>query len=197
MSAEYLHPGRAFADAGRSADDSVDAFSVSIDVIIRPCRAGDLPTLEWFGLFSPDRQIIRNTYDAQLCGDSIMLIAEVNSEPAGQIWIDLTRRNIDSTGVLWALRVFPCLQNLGIGTRLFNAAQRILEQRRFARAELGVERSNIRARQLYERLGYKLVQTRWTPTGQVTNDLVPVCVPSDQLLMRKNLAQQNKPREKL
>jgi len=118
-------------------------------------RAGDLGSLEWFGLFAADRGIIRNTYEAQVAADAIMLVVEAGVRRFGQIWIDLKRRDVDATAVLWALRVFPCLAEPG-DRHAADALRRHISRRSgFAAAELSVDRSNLRAKRLYERLGYR------------------------------------------
>ncbi|HOA75261.1 MAG TPA: N-acetyltransferase [Phycisphaerae bacterium] len=164
-----------------------DRFGITLDVVIRTCRREDLPVLEWFGQFTPDRGIMEDTFAAQARGESLMLVAEVNGVASGQVWIDLTRREVDSTGVIWAARVLPCLRNRGIGRRLLETAERILRDRQFARAELSVERSNVAALRLYERLGYTRVNTRPVRDGEVTFDPIAILVQGDQWLLRKNL----------
>ena len=77
---------------------------------------------EWFGLFTDHREMILAAYDGQERGEALMLVAETQGFPVGQVWIDLTLERVDATGVLWAVRVFPTLQNRGIGTRLMVAA---------------------------------------------------------------------------
>lgn len=144
--------------------------------------------MEWFGIHTQDRSLIDATYQAQARGESLMLVAETNGVVCGQAWVDLSRLQLDGTGVIWALRVFPCLQNKGIGTRLVMAAENALRERGFRRAELSVDRGNTAALRLYRRLGYEIVATMPGPGGAVTTDPVPICVPEYQDLLRKNLS---------
>lgn len=150
-----------------------DTFSVCLDVIIRPCRARDLPALEWFGLFESHRGLIRAVFERQREGEAMMLVVEANGEPSGQLWIDLSRRRRDATGVIWAVRVLPCLQRLGIGTRLMDTAEAILRRDGFERSEVTVELDNEGARRLYERLGYTVtgsILASHPPGAVVTSD---------------------------
>ena len=163
------------------------SFSVSMKITIRMCERNDLRNLEWFGLFTPHREILRSVFNRHLRGDNVMLIADVNTFPIGQVWIDLKKKRMESTGVLWALRVLPWLQKLGIGTRLIIAAEELLRHQGFTYSEIGVEIKNPRAKKLYERLGY-------SPIGRVveeysfkTPDGVTMHVQVDQFLMRKQL----------
>jgi ribosomal protein S18 acetylase RimI-like enzyme len=57
-------------------------------------------------------------------------------------------------GTLWQLAVHPALQGLGIGTLLIHALENRIVERGGVRAEIRVEVTNVRARKLYERLGY-------------------------------------------
>jgi len=58
-------------------------------------------------------------------------------------------------GKLWQLATHPELQSHGIGTRLIRELEARVRGRGFDVAWLGVETDNLRARALYERLGYK------------------------------------------
>lgn len=170
-----------------SAPESLDRFSLPLEVVIRICVQEDLPHLEWFGLFTAHRDIFYRTFDKQKRGEQVMLVAEANRLPIGQIWIDLERRRGDSAGVLWALRVIPWMQGMKIGSRLLRAAEQELRRHGFAWAELGVEPGNPEARRLYERLGYEphgelVEECHYTPPGGE-----PVRVPVVQTVMRKSL----------
>lgn len=162
----------------------IDRFRITLDVAIRPCRADDVPVLEWWGQYFAHRSTIESTYSAQVRGEAMILIAEVAGYPAGQVWIDLSR---ESAGVLWAVRVFPLLQGQGIGTKLVEAAERSLVEIGFGAAELTVEKSNAGALRFYRRHGYEVageVQGAYTycpPGGE------PIDEPLDQWIMRKDL----------
>jgi ribosomal protein S18 acetylase RimI-like enzyme len=136
-----------------------ERFSLTLDVHIRGCRSNDLRDLEWFGMFSAaaDRAAIESAYRRHLAGEEVFLVADANHFPVGQVWVDLTTKRPERTGVIWALRVLPCLQGLGIGTRLIGAAEQAMKARGHATSELGVEKDNPRAQRLYERLGYRVV----------------------------------------
>jgi ribosomal protein S18 acetylase RimI-like enzyme len=132
-----------------------DTFTVCLPVLIRPCRAGDLPALEWFGLFAAHRALVRKTFRRQQRGEALMLVAEVGGEASGQLWIDW-RGHGPGVAEIWAVRVMPCLQGQQIGARLVAAAEKLLLARGCRRAVLEVETDNPRARRFYERHGYRL-----------------------------------------
>lgn len=133
-------------------------FNVSLPVTIRECAAEDLPELEWFGLFTHDREMIRNVFRRQQRGESLMLIADVNGHPVGQVWIDLATLRSRSTGWLWAVRVFPWFKRLGIGRLLIRGAEQAMRRRGLQSAELAVDKDNP-ACGFYERLGYRRAGT--------------------------------------
>lgn len=162
-------------------------FTVRLPVAIRPCRREDLPTLEWFGLFTPQRRILLDTFERHERGEAVMLVAEANGVASGQAWIDPTRRERDATGVIWAVRVFPCLQRLGIGARLMDAAEWILRARGFERVEVTVQKHNTGARRFYERRGYRVEGEVRDELRYVTPDGLRVREPMDQWVMRKDL----------
>lgn len=161
---------------------------VRLDFAIRPCREPDLEALEWMGLHTPHREIIRNAFERHRRGDEVMLVADANGFPIGQVWVDLVRKRHRGTALLWAVRVFPPLQNLGIGRELLAAAEAVIRARGLARAELGVERANPDARRFYERAGYRLAGRAVDSYTYVTPQGVPTRVPLDQWVLVKDLA---------
>ncbi|HEU4649160.1 MAG TPA: GNAT family N-acetyltransferase [Gemmatimonadales bacterium] len=174
--------------------ETTHTYIVPLAVTIRRCTEQDLPDLEWYGLFTPHREIIRAAYDAQCRGDGLMLVAEVNGFPAGQVWIDLARYRAQRIGVLWAVRVYPFLCSLGIGRELVVAAEQWLHAHGYVGAELGVEPDNPDARRLYERLGYVVCRraraafSYTPPRGDA-----PITVEFDELIMRKRLRRYRQP----
>lgn len=142
-------------------DTPFDCSRVTLDVRIRRCREDDLPALEWFGLFAPHRALIRKVFEQQQQGQALMLVAEVNGEASGQAWIDWSGR---ARGIaeLWAVRLLPCLQRQGLGARLVDVAERIALASACTEMQLGVETGNVRARQFWERLGYRYTATAVT-----------------------------------
>ena len=160
---------------------------LSIDVTIRLCEQKDLLDLEWFGLFSDLRNLYDSAYERHVKGENIMLVAEVNHFPVGQVWIDLTKLKNDSIGVLWALRVLPPLQNLGIGTSLIRSAESLLSGHGYNIAELGVAKDNNGAKRLYERLGYRVVGDNIEKWDYITLKGETVHVVEHEWILRKPL----------
>jgi len=165
----------------------LEQVTFTVLITIRECRESDLLKLEWFGLHTPAREIITTAFQRQQKGEVVMLVAETNHFPIGQIWIDLTKRGENNIGFLWALRVMIPFQSLGIGTRLIVSAESLLKARGFYISELSVGKDNPDARRLYERLGYHIVRDnieewQYTPPGGTT-----VFVRDDGWILHKSL----------
>ncbi len=163
-------------------------FQLELRVAIRRAQESDLPGLEWFGLFSGHRDIIRAAFDRQLLGDMEMLVADLNGFPVGQVWIDFRIGNVEDGASLWAVRVLPPLRRLGIGERLMRAAEAAAWRRGETVTSLTVERRNVDARRFYERLGYAVVDPPPDYGDDGTMGARTATLLQTQWLMRKPLA---------
>jgi ribosomal protein S18 acetylase RimI-like enzyme len=154
---------------------------------IRICRSDDLRALEWGGLFTHHREIIERTYEEQLAGAQLMLVAECHHALVAQVWIDLRSGGVRAAGVIWALRVHPDSQRQGLGRRLMQSAEAAICDRGLMVAELHVETTNTAARTFYERLGYVVAGTVQQTYSYTTpwNAVQTHCL--DLLEMRKEL----------
>src|SRR5947207_15755370 len=110
------------------------ALSVQIDVKFRFAEQDDLPKLEWYGQYTHFRHVFQRAYEDQLAGRRLMLLADVNGWPVGQIFIQL--ETLDDMmvgggkrGYFYSLRVMDHLQGQGIGTTLVREAESILISR--------------------------------------------------------------------
>lgn len=172
-----------------------DRTVLPLEVSIRTCTRGDLEGLEWYGLYSLHRQIIHDAFARQEAGEVLMLLAVASSFPIGQAWIDFAARpdERDGVGVLWAVRVYPFLQGFGVGTRLLAAAERAVRERGARWAEIGVEKDNPRARQLYERNGYRLHREMVEEFSYLDWHGNEVRVEVDEWILRKDLSLSPRP----
>jgi ribosomal protein S18 acetylase RimI-like enzyme len=162
-------------------------FRLLTAVTIRGCTAEDLADLEWYGMFTPHREIVCDAFRRHLREENIMLLADLNGFPVGQVWIDMMRFRRQKVGYIWALRVFPFLRGMGIGRRLVRAAERELAARGYREAEMAVEKTG-RAIQLYERLGYRRVGARYEQYSYRRPDGDVVQVPQDLWVLRRRFS---------
>lgn len=159
----------------------------NLDIIFRACRLSDLKDLEWFGMFYNHRSIIRESFRRHKAGTNYMIVAEANSFPIAQAWIDLEKKRQENTGVIWALRVLQPFQRLGIGTDLIRISEDYLKRKKYSVSEISVEKNNLSAKRLYERLGYILMGQAIEEYSFVTPDGIPVNGICDCWVLRKSL----------
>ncbi|MFN8378725.1 MAG: GNAT family N-acetyltransferase [Anaerolineae bacterium] len=133
---------------------------LSVDVVIRPADLSDLESLEWFGQFAHYRRLFRDTFHEQQRGLRLMLVADFNRFPVGQIFLQLqsSRPTPDQTPriYLYALRVLDPFQRMGIGTALLQSAEAFAVRQHYGWSTIAAGKDNPVARQLYERHGYEV-----------------------------------------
>lgn len=132
-------------------------FRLSVQIHIRGARADDLTKLEWFGAYAHFRDLFQRTWRDHQAGRRLMLVADLQNFPIGQVWLDTTPRDY---AYLYGLRVMEPFQGLGIGTRLINSAETLARSHGYHQIQLAVERANLGALRLYERLGFSIFNQR-------------------------------------
>ena len=140
-------------------------INVQVPIILRLATRADLPKLEWYGQYTHFRRVFQRTYQDQLLGRRLMLIADSNNFPIGQIFVLLNNNRDDRRMYLYSLRVMEMFRGLGIGSTLILEAERIGRENDYEWASIGVAKDNISARRLYERLGYRIFREdegRWS-----------------------------------
>lgn len=174
-------------DPGSAGPAAGCRFRLDLELVIRRAGEADLDRLEWFGMHSDHREIIRAAFQRQRLGEVAMLVAALDGYPVGQVWVDFRRPAGSEGASLWAVRVLPPLQRQGIGARLMRAAEGVAAARERCLLTLTVERSNPDARRFYERLGYREngraqdCYSYRTPRGEVRR------IALDQWVMTKRL----------
>ena len=137
------------------------ALMLEMAVTLRLATYSDLPKLEWYGQYTHFRALFRRTFQEQLQRRRLMLVADCNDFPIGNIFIQLSGEQRFNDGrrraYFYSLRVMDMFQGHGIGTRLLHEAEVLAAENRFRWATIAAARDNPRARRLYERLGYYVV----------------------------------------
>jgi ribosomal protein S18 acetylase RimI-like enzyme len=134
---------------------------VDLDTLtIRTIAHEDLPELEWDGEYTHFRRLYAHAYQQQSKGDAVLWAAELpGAGIIGQAFVQLIGSRLELAdgfmrAYIYSVRVRAPYRNLGIGTAVMNRAEQHLVELGFSYATLNVSKDNLKARQLYERLGY-------------------------------------------
>ena len=130
-------------------------------LVIRLATEQDLPALEWDGEYRHYRRLFQRAMEEARRGRRILLLAEVDDQIVGQIFVQLSTKPAFSflgmaSGYLYAFRVKKPHRNQGIGTQLIAEAESQLRRQGHARAVISVAKRNVSARRLYQRLDYRI-----------------------------------------
>jgi ribosomal protein S18 acetylase RimI-like enzyme len=144
-----------------SQEIATATYSLSLELVIRPVREDDLPRLTWTEDMWLYRNLLQKAYEAHVEGKRLFLVAAIKDYPVARLAIQISSGNIHyadgrDRAYIYAIHVMTPLQGLGIGTCLIEAAESILAQRGFRWATIAVAKTNLQARRLYERLGYRV-----------------------------------------
>jgi ribosomal protein S18 acetylase RimI-like enzyme len=132
-------------------------------VTIRTVQVTDLPGLEWDGQYVHYRRVYADAFERAQTGRSVLWIADLPEHGIiGQVFIQLIcdrpeLANGEDRAYLYAFRVRPEFRSQGLGGRMMQVVDADLRRRGFHWVTLNVARDNRRARQLYERAGYRVV----------------------------------------
>ncbi len=144
--------------------EPVPSMSVQLDISFRLARADDLPKLEWYGQYTHFREVFRRTYREQVNGTRLMLIADCNHFPIAQLFMQVGAKKQKRT-YFYSFRVMEHFRGQGIGSRLLEEAETIALAYGYHGATIAAAKNNLRARDLYQRLGYRIVsedEGRWS-----------------------------------
>ncbi len=137
------------------------SLALQLPVMLRTATQDDLPKLEWYGQYKHFRKVFRRTFQDQESGRRLMLLADFNDFPIGQLFVSFRG---PTRAYFYSFRVMEMFRGQGIGTWLLQEAEEIVTQRGVERVTIAAARTNLRARQLYERLGYRIRRSdsgRW------------------------------------
>ena len=133
------------------------------EIVIRHLVKADLPALEWDGEYSHFRRLYARAYQRSQKKRAVLWVAEmVEVGVIGQLFVQLAGERAELAdgehrAYIYSFRVQPPYRRFGVGTRLLQTAEQDLFERGMRTVTLNVGRENHEARQLYERLGYRVV----------------------------------------
>jgi GNAT superfamily N-acetyltransferase len=134
-----------------TASEDPSTLSLDLSVHARPATREDVTKLEWFGQYTHYRNLIRRAYQEQRHGTRMILVADLDGFPIGQVFIQYIAHNPRiADGVtrayFYAFRVFELFRGRGVGTYLLQQAEQHIQERGYTHA--------IR---LYKRMGYHIM----------------------------------------
>jgi ribosomal protein S18 acetylase RimI-like enzyme len=115
----------------------------------------DLPLLGWSGSSTHIASVGRALDRVESREVEYLAVRAPGGEPIAKCGIDYAVR--PGSGTMYQIATASEVQGLGIGTHLIVLAEGRMRTRGVHAAELAVEDDNLRARALYERLGYREV----------------------------------------
>ena len=129
------------------------------DIAIRTAEAADLDALLDIenAVFPSDRLDRRNFRHAIRSPTMVCLVAGGAGEVLGYAIVE--RRRTSSAGRLTSIAVAPAAAGAGLGQRLLGEAEATARAAGLKRLRLEVRADNRAARKLYDRAGYRLVET--------------------------------------
>lgn len=165
---------------------------VPIVVIFREATAADLPKLEWYGQYTHHRNLFQRAYREQQLGRRLILIAESNNFPIGNLFIQFVREPEAKNrprhhAYLYSLRVMEMFRGYGIGTRFLKEAESIIADRGFHWVTIAVAKDNSAARRLYERSGYEVFAENAGHWSYIDHEGHPRQVNEPCLLLQKQI----------
>lgn len=139
-------------DAVDAVRDLADAGKID-DLLIDDLTFDDLDAISWSGSPSHIRSVRAALERARSGEVEYLAVRAPNGFPVAKGGIDYAAH--PGAGTLWQLATHPDLQSLGLGARLMSEAERRIRKQGLQWGLLGVEDDNLRARALYQRLGYE------------------------------------------
>ncbi|HRV76202.1 MAG: GNAT family N-acetyltransferase [Candidatus Nomurabacteria bacterium] len=131
-----------------------------MDIEIRKCKEKDIDVLK---RTIPRPEFHDKRFESQEKGDSEYLVAWLDDIPVGHLNLILVgsgeeyvKERLGFLPELNAIGTYPDeMRSKGIGRKLIEEAEMICKSLGYKKVGLAVDTSNKRARELYERLGYK------------------------------------------
>jgi ribosomal protein S18 acetylase RimI-like enzyme len=158
---------------------------IKSDVVIDDLQESDLADISWSGT-KTHVQHVAEELKRVLSGDAeYIAVRNLEGRALAIGLIDHVR--YEEASEIGQLSTDPALQGRGLGTILIEAAEFRIRDRGHKWSILGVEVENVRARKLYERLGYSFYAEEtdtWTAEDQHGNEYLHT---ADTVLLRKRI----------
>jgi ribosomal protein S18 acetylase RimI-like enzyme len=134
-------------------------LTLNIEITLRLATQSDLPKLEWYGQYTHFRAVYRRTFQEMEHGNRLMILADCQDFPIGQVFVQLRSREKrvaqdQQRAYLYSLRVMEMFRGCGIGTQLVQEAEAMVSAMGYTWTTIAAAKTNPKARRLYERMGY-------------------------------------------
>ena len=131
---------------------------------IRPVKKEDLQALEWEGAYKKYRRMYADIFYSTLFQKSLMWVVEIEGKGIiGQAFVilkstalDLADRDGKRRAYLFGFRIREAWRNMGVGSYLMGFIEGDLSKRGYHIITLNVDKDNVDALRLYQRLGYQI-----------------------------------------
>jgi len=137
-----------------------DISSGTAEIVVLPLRSRDIERIGWSGT-ATHLDTVRRELRRVESGEVEYVALWANGNPVSKGGVDFAKE--PGAGTVWQLATHPRLEGLGLATRLIAELERRTVRRGIHTARLSVELDNVRARRLYEHLGY--VPVRESPAS--------------------------------
>jgi ribosomal protein S18 acetylase RimI-like enzyme len=121
---------------------------------VSPLEAGAIHEITWSGSRSHLGNVARQLQRVDT-GEVVYLIVRADGLPVAKGGIDFAKEA--GAGTIWQLATHPGLEGIGLATRLIAELEQRALERGVRRLRLAVELDDVRARRLYEHLGYRSI----------------------------------------
>lgn len=145
----------------------------------------DLENIFWSGSATHVRYVKEALERAEKGEVDYLAVRDSNGIPISIGGVDYISH--PNTGTMWQLVTKESVRGLGIGTKLIKALEQKIKDRKINLAMVGVEDTNLGAKSLYERLGYKVCgqeEDSWEEEDQYGNKSIHK---ARVILLSKNL----------
>mgnify|MGYP001286586557 CR=1 FL=1 len=155
-----------------------DSLAYQMPVNIRLLEEEDSPALEWDGEYTHFRRLYREIFKSYRLGKALMWGVEVQGAGIiGQVFIQFQSARLElANGInrayIYSFRIKPPFRNQGIGSKLLDAVEMDLIERKYRWATLNVARDNQAALRFYLRKGYQKIAAEagyWTYQDETGN----------------------------
>jgi ribosomal protein S18 acetylase RimI-like enzyme len=159
---------------------------INVDsLIIDDLTLDDLDKISWSGTPTHIRYVKESLERVERGEVDYLAVRDVNGNPISIGGVDYKAHK--DAGTMWQIITKESLRGLGVGSRLIKELENKIKSRGINVAMLGVEKENIKAQDLYKKLGYEVCGETKDSWEQEDNEGKVSTHYADGVLMKKSL----------